>query len=145
MNPRVCLSALALGLLSGVALAVVLCFVLATTLWQDGRWRQAPIGGFGELGAVVALQVPLAVAALSGVGVLYLPLASLLLLAAVGVVGSLMLVAVVLLRYGDRVFESSDQLQVPATVALLLGIGVMAAFAGGRFLLERLTGAPPLT
>jgi hypothetical protein len=75
---------------------------------------------------------------------LYDPVAMLLVLSATAVVSSLVLVAVVLFRQGDNGFTTVRQLQGSATMALLLGIGVMAAFAGGRFLLEHLTGAPPL-
>jgi uncharacterized membrane protein len=135
----------ATGLLTGVALATVLAFLLATTLWRDGAWRQAPIGGVRELLAVTALQIPLAVAVSSGVEVLFAPLALALVLAALLVVGALVLVVVVLVSRRDRTFEGVRQLHVPMTVSLLIGLTVMAAFAGGRVLLERLTNAPPLT
>lgn len=136
---------LATGLLTGVALATVLCFLLATTLWRDGEWRQAPIGGVRELAAVAALQIPLAVAVSSGAGVLYAPLALALVLAAVLVVGALALVVVVLVSRRDRTFDGVRQLHVPMTVSLLIGLVVMAAFAVGRLLLEGITNAPPLT
>ncbi len=136
---------LATGLLTGIALATVLCFVLATTLWREGRREQAPIAGLGELGLVVAVQVPFALAALSGSRMLYFPVAALLLVAAVAVVAVLLLVVVVLVGGNEGGFERVGQLQVPATIALVAGVVVMAVFAGGRFLLERLTDAPPLT
>ena len=136
---------LATGLLTGTALAAVLCFLLATTLWRDGRWDQAPLGGVGELALVTSLQVPFALLALSGAGWLYVPVVLFLLLAATAVVAALMLVVVVLVRHGDRAFASPSQVERPAILALLLGVGVMAAIAAGRFLLEHLTGAPPLT
>ena len=136
---------LATGLLTGVALAVVVCFLLATTLWREGRWDQAAVGGLGELGMVTAIQAPFALAVLSGVGPLYVPVVLLLLLSALAVVAALMLVVVVLAHGRERAFASVGQVQATATGALLLGALVMVAFAGGRFLLERWTGAPPLT
>lgn len=135
----------ATGLLTGIALATVLSFLLATTLWREGEWQQAPLGGVRELVAVTALQLPFVVAVASGVGVLFAPLALALVLAAVLVVGTLVLVVVVLVTRRDRSFDAVGQLHVPMTVALLIGLVVMAGFAGGRVLLERLANVPPLT
>ena len=133
------------GLLAGAALAIILCFLLATTIWRNGRSDPATVNGLRELGLITALQTPFALAAHSGMGSLYLPVAFSLLLAAVVVVAALVLVVVVLLRHQECSFVSVEQLQVPATLALLLGVGAMAAFAAGRFLLERFLGATPLT
>lgn len=135
----------ATGLLTGVALATVLAFLIATTLWHDGEWRRAPIGGLRELAVVTALQIPLGFAVFSGFGVLYAPLALTLVLAAVLVVGALVLVVVVLVTRRERGFDAVGQLQVPMTAALLIGLVAMAGFAGGRVLLERLANVPPLT
>ena len=136
---------LATGLGTGIALAVLVCFVLSTSLWRRGRWDVAPVRGVRELPLLVAVQAPLAVAFLSGAGWLYVPLSLLLLTAAVLVVGALMLIPVVLFRYGDRAFNGVGQLQNPATAALVLAVAVMAGISAGRFLLERVTNAPPLT
>ena len=136
---------LATGLLTGTALAVVLCFVLATTIWREGRWEQPVVAGVRELLVITALQVPVALAALSSIGALYVPIAMLLLLAAAAVVAALMLVVLLLLRRADRSFVRVAELSAPGAVALVLAIAVMAAIAGGRVLLERLTDAPPLT
>ena len=133
------------GLLAGAALAVILTFVLASTIWRDGRSDQAAVNGLGELGLMTALQTPFALAALSGMSSLYLPVAFSLLLAAVIVIAALVLVVVVLLRYQECSFLSVEQLQGPATFALLLGVGIMGVLAAGRFLLEGVLGAPPLT
>lgn len=135
----------ATGLLTGVALATVLGFIVATTLWRQGDWHQAPIGGLRELAAVVALQLPLAAAVSSGEGSLYRPLAIVLLVSAVAVVGTLALVVLVLFGRRDRTYASGGQLQGLLTGALLLAVTLMAGFAAVRMLLERLVGAPPLT
>jgi uncharacterized membrane protein len=135
---------LATGLLTGIVLAVTVCFLLASTLWKRPDLRKPTVTGPIDVALLVLIQVPYALIVLSGIGWLYDPVAMLLLLSATAVVSSLVLVAVVLFRGVDNGFTSIRQLQGPATVALVLGIGVMAAFAGGRFLLEYLTGAPPL-
>ncbi|MDP9364252.1 MAG: DUF2085 domain-containing protein [Chloroflexota bacterium] len=136
---------LATGLLTGIALAAVLAFVAATTLWRDGRWDQAPIGGQRELALVVAAQVPFALLVVTGFGPLYVPMTLFLLVAALAAVGTMALIVVVLVRHGDRAFDRPDQLQAPTAVALLLAVAVMAAFSVGRFMLERSEGPPPLT
>jgi uncharacterized membrane protein len=135
---------LATGLLTGIALAVTICFLLASTLWKRPNFRRAAVEGPLDLALMVLVQAPYVVIVLSGIGWLYDPVAMLLVLSATAVVSSLVLVAVVLFRGVDNGVTSARQLQGSATVALVLGIGVMAAFAGGRFLLEYLTGAPPL-
>lgn len=135
----------ATGLLTGVALATILCFVVATTLWRDGEWTRAPIGGLRELALVAALQVPLGIAVVSGAGILFLPLAMALVVSAVAVVGTLALVVLVLVARRDRSYRSVEQLQIPLTGALLVALVVIATFAVGRVLLERLMNAPPLT
>jgi uncharacterized membrane protein len=136
------------GLLTGVALAAVLGYLLGTTLWRprrDGEDGVPVVTGTKELAVLLALQVPFALAVLSGVGWLYAGIAVLLLLAALAAVSSLVLVAVVLVEHGDGAFTDPAQAQRPAALAVVLAIVVMAAIGGGRFLLEHLTGVPPLT
>ena len=133
------------GLLAGTTLAVVLCYVLATTIWRQGRWEQPVVTGLGELLFLTALQVPFGLAALSGIGALYVPMTMFLLLAAAAVVAALMLVVLLLLRRADGSFAEVAQLSPPGALALVLALAVMGAIAGGRFLLERLADAPPLT
>lgn len=133
------------GLLTGIALAAVMAFLLAGTLWRRPRIDQAVVGGVGEVMLLAALQAPVAALALSGAGWLYGPIAVALLVSAATVLGSLMLVVVVLLRRAEGTFGTVRQVQESAAVAFLLGLLVMAGLAGGRFLLEGLTGAPPLT
>ncbi len=133
------------GLLTGIALGAIVCFLLSSTLWRNGRWSQPVIGGIGELTIVVVLQIPFALAVLSEAAWLYGPVSIALLASATAVLAALALVVVVLIRGEDRRFSGIGQLQMHATAALLLGLAMMAATAGARFLLERATGAPPLT
>jgi hypothetical protein len=135
---------LATGLLTGIALAVILCYLLATTLWRDAYWQRAVVSGPRELAMMVALTVPFALAALSRVDALYVPVATALLLSAVAVVAAMMLVVTVLVRQRDRTFASLSQLHATGTVALLLALVVMAGLSGGRFWLEQTIGIVPL-
>ncbi len=131
------------GLGAGVVLAAGVCFLLATTLWRSGRTK-ATVSGLREVGLMALLQAPFALAVTSGVPWLYTPVALLLLVAATMTVGGLMLVVMVLVSRREGTFGSVRELEGAATTALLLGVTVMVGMAAARYLLERLTGAPPL-
>ena len=94
--------------------------------------------------SLAAMQVPYALLILTGAAWLFVPVSLALLVSASLVLGAMALAVIVLLRYGDPPFVAVRQLQVPATMALLLGLTVMAAIAGARFLLEAVTHAPHL-
>ena len=90
-------------------------------------------------------SAPFALAVRSGAGWLYGPVSLSLLVAATAVVTALMLVIVVLFRRREGTFLTVAQLQLPAALAIILAVTVMVGIAGGRFLLEHVTNAPPLT
>ncbi len=131
------------GLGAGVALAVGVCFLLATTLWRSGK-ADATVHGPGEVGLLALLQAPFGLAVVSGASWLYVPITMFLLIAATLTVGALMLVVVVLISQGEGTFASPRQVERPATIALLLAIAVMAGIAVARYVLERAAGTPPL-
>ncbi|MGH2533782.1 MAG: DUF2085 domain-containing protein [Thermomicrobiales bacterium] len=136
---------LATGLLTGIALAAVMCYMVAVTLWNRPDSAASPVRNPRELGLLVALQVPFAVVVASEAGLFFAPASLLLVLSAAFVLTTLMLVVVVLLARREGTFSAASQVQGSASVALALALVVMAALGGGRFLLEHLTGAPPLT
>ena len=135
---------LATGLLTGVALAVAVCFLLSTTLWRRGFAGRRVVSGVGEVGLLVGVQVPFALLVLSGLGWLYVPVAVALLVSATAVVSALALVVLTILRRRDNSYDRLTQLDAAATGSLLVGLAVMALIAGGRFWLEHWTGAQPL-
>lgn len=135
---------LATGLLTGVALAVGVCFLLSTTLWRRGVAGRRVVAGVGEVAVLVAIQVPPAFLVLTGRGWLFVPVAVALLLSATAVVSALALVVLTILRRRDNSYDHPTQLDGAATAALLIGIAVMALIGGGRFWLEHLTGAQSL-
>ena len=133
------------GHLTGIALAVALSYVLATTLWRRGDPRRPTVSGVGEIALLGLLQVPLGLAALSGWGVFHTPLTLLLVVSATVVVGSLVLASLTLIRLRDGSYESSGELQAVATVSLVVGVLVMGGIAGARFWAEHTFGIVPLT
>lgn len=131
---------LATGLLTGITLAVGLCYLLATTLWRDGDWTTRTVSGVGEVAMLVALQAPLAALALSGAKVLQAPVSVFLVIAATVAVSAIVLATGVLIAGRDRAYRDAGDLQVAGAAALVGGVAVMLAIAGGRFWLERTYG-----
>lgn len=128
------------GLLTGIALAVGVCYLLSTTLWRRGRHDSAIVSDFRELGLLMVLQVPVAVAVAAGPGWFYAPIAVALVLAATAVITSLTLVMSTIALRRDGTFGSFAEIGPSAVIALALAIVFMGSIAGGRFWLEHLFG-----
>ena len=135
---------LASGLLTGLALAVAVCYLLSTTLWQRGRAGTRVIGGVGEIACLLAFQGPFAALVVSGFGPLYVPIVVTLVLAAVLVVSALSLIVLTIMRRRDNSYAAVRQLDGAATASLVIGLLVMGLIAGGRFWLEQVSGVQPL-
>ena len=132
------------GLLTGISLAALLCYLLATSLWRHGRWDTATVASPAEVGLLVVLQIPFAAAVMSGFGILYGPVSMLLALAAIGVFVAMALSILTLVRRRDQSYQSAAELQWPLATALLTALLVIGALAGGRYLLEWWIGIPPI-
>ena len=135
---------LATGVLTGLALAVAICYLLSTTLWQRGWASRRVVGDLQEILLLLALQAPFAALVVSEIGWLYAPITLLLLLSAVTVVSALALIVATIVRRRDNSYASVGQLDRAATVSFVIGLAVMALIAGGRFWLERATGVQSL-
>jgi hypothetical protein len=133
------------GLMTGVALAAAIFLLLGMVLWRRPRLDNRVIEGAWEPFLLLALQAPFGLAVMSGRSWLYVPITLALLASATVVVSAMALVVLVLAKLADNSFERPGQLEGYAVVALLAGLAAMAALGGGRFLLESLTHAPPLT
>jgi hypothetical protein len=131
--------------MTGVALAAAIFMLIGMALWTRPRLDQRVVLGVWEAVLLLALQVPFGLAVLSGWSWLFVPITLALLVTATAVVSAMMLVVLVMAKTADNSFETVKQVEGYAVVALLAGVAVMAAFGGGRFLLESLTHAPPLT
>ncbi len=126
---------LASGLLMGLALGVLLCYLASATLWAYvvdvpilRGWREVAVL-LGCLGAVYLLIT-------SGWGWLYVPVALALVGGAVVTV-MLLALSTLILAYGreNRARRPADVAGF-ASAALLIGYAVMAAIAVGRWYLE---------
>lgn len=136
---------LATGLMTGVALASAIFLLFGMVLWRRPQLHQRVVVGPWEPFLMLVFVIPFAGAALSGFSWLYVPLALVLLVSATAVISAIMLTVAVMFRMADNTFEDVSQVQGYAVVSLLAGLMVIALIGGGRFLLESMTNAPPLT
>ena len=132
------------GLLTGIALAALLCHLLATTLWRHGDWRTATISGLPEVAFLIALQVPFALLVVSGLGVLFAPMSVALVLSAISVFLAMAVAMLTMIRRRDQTYRSLAELQPPLAVSLVLAVLAIGALAGGRYLLEWWLQVPPM-
>jgi len=133
------------GLMTGVALAAAIFLLLGMVLWKRPQLNRRVVESAREPFLMLAVQAPFALVVVFGASWLYVPIALALLLTATAVVSAIGLVVAVMVRTADNSFEGVSQLQGYAVAGLLIGLAVMATMGCGRFLLESLTNAPPLT
>lgn len=123
------------GLLMGMALGVMLCYLTSATLWA--QVADMPIlTGWRELGALLACQAAIYLLIASGWGWLYLPIALALVGGAVVAVMLLSLASLILIYGRENRARRPADVAGFASAALLLGYAVMALIAVGRWYLE---------
>ena len=121
---------------TGVALAVGLSWLVASTTWHLGSSRIA-VDSFGMLVPAAIGLLVLGSMLWARPGWLHLPVTIMLVVSAWITVSLLILVMVLLtFRIDDRV-RTLPHLHVPAAIAMLLGISVMLGLAGARYWLEQ--------
>ncbi|MBX0329835.1 DUF2085 domain-containing protein [Oscillochloris sp. ZM17-4] len=132
------------GMGAGVGLALVVLLVLNTALRRDVEDDTRALGGWRDLGVVLAIDALIVGALALDTPLLSVPLA---LLVTVGVVGNLavvmMLIPSLALGLGGRVTRMS-QLAHPAAIGLILAITFLIALARYRLWLELGGYLPPL-
>ncbi len=136
---------LATGLATGIALATIMCYLLAITLWRQPE-RTVPVvqGGRG-VGWLWLAQLPFATLVLSGWSAAFVPVVVILMSGAALAIATLTLVVIVLFQGRDLTFHHEYELASAATIALALGVAVILLLAGARFLAERWFGIATLT
>lgn len=127
------------GYLTGVALAIVLSWLLASAVWNLSR-PDPGIDSAKVLALPVASVVPYVTLISWAPDPLHLPVSTALVLSAWFTVSMLMLVIVLMVFRIDERVRSVRHLHVPVAVAALLGISVMGALAAARFWLEHAFG-----
>lgn len=127
------------GYLTGIALSVVLTWLLASSVWNLGR-PDPGIGSIQELLLPVLLLVPYMSLILLAPDLMHLPLSIALVMSAWLTVSTIMLVIVLLAFRLDEQVRTLRHLHVPVAVAALLGLSVMLALAGIRVWMEQTLG-----
>jgi uncharacterized membrane protein len=133
------LGRLVTGLGSGVAMATLLTWLFAPSVWTRGQGRSA-LRSPRELAEIALLCCPYAYLILMEPGWLYLPVTLMLLGSAWLTLTLLMFVMVVLFLRRDGTFSTGLEMHVPVLGASILALGVMLGLAGGRFWVERTLG-----
>jgi uncharacterized membrane protein len=129
------------GYLTGVALAVVLAWLLGSAVYRVGK-RQAGINGSMDIALALLPLVPLTVLLFSGASWLYVPV-SLLLVGSAWLTMSVLALAVVVLAFRlDERVEHINALHVPGAAAAIFGLAIMVTLALGRIWLENTLGIP---
>jgi uncharacterized membrane protein len=123
------------GFATGVSLAVVLAWLLGSSVYRVGR-NQAGIQDFRDLGWIWLAFVPYAGLVLSGASWLYIPLSVTLMLSAWLTLALLALVIVVLLLKLDERVDRTERLHVPGAIAAIVGMAIILGLATGRMWLE---------
>ncbi|MDQ3654017.1 MAG: DUF2085 domain-containing protein [Chloroflexota bacterium] len=129
----------ATGYGTGVALAVVLSWLLASSAWNLGSPRAA-IGRLRDLLAPGIGLVAYGVLLFTSPGALHFPVSMLLVLSAWITITMLMLVIVLLALKLDSQVRQVRHLHVPVAISALLAVSVMIGLAGARFWAERTFG-----
>lgn len=124
---------------TGVALGVVLCWLVAASAWRMSR----PVPGVSSLRELLLPMAGLAVygpLVVLGPDWIHLPVTAFLVVSAWLTMTLIMLVIVLLaFRIEDQI-RSIRALHVPVAISAMLGICAMLLLAGGRFWLERTLG-----
>lgn len=129
----------ATGYGTGVALAVALGWLLASSAWNLGS-SSAAIGRLRDLVAPGVGLVAFGLVLIASPGWLHFSVSMLLVLSAWTTVTMLMLVIVLLSLKLDSQVRQFRHLHVPVAISALLAVSVMIGLAGARFWAERTFG-----
>ncbi|RIK40636.1 MAG: hypothetical protein DCC58_13625 [Chloroflexi bacterium] len=131
------------GLLTGTTLAVFIWMLIGQVAFaRSERTRRPVLSSLPDLGPLLGVHALFFLLVWTRWEPLRVPLTLLLLMSAVAVVSGLALGFVILLGRREGMARTTRQLAGPATVALLVGVAIIAATSGSRFLLEAFLGLP---
>jgi uncharacterized membrane protein len=136
---------LATGVLAGTSLGVGLGYLFASSVWAWSDRKRAVVMRPVEILVPIGISGAMAVLVLSGIPLLYAPIAIGLLIAAVGVFWLLALIIVALLSDRGWSCRRPADLAPLALVSLGAAITMVGALSWLRFAAEHLLGLPKLT
>jgi hypothetical protein len=123
----------------GVVLAIALCWLLASSVWNMSS-PEPSVRGVGDLLAPAVGLVLYAAVLWASPAILHLPMSILLVISAWLTVSLLMLVIVLLTLRLDATIRNLRNLHVPGAISALLAVSVMIALAAARYWVEHRFG-----
>lgn len=124
---------------AGMALAVSLIWLLAGTVFQISNRRPVMTSIWDVVWSGVPL-LPIAIGLYAAPGWLYYPLASILIVSAWVVLGTLGLVGLLLVSRWDERIVHPAELHIPGSIGLIIGLIIMVLLSLGRQWLETTLG-----
>jgi uncharacterized membrane protein len=136
---------LATGILAGVALGTAFGYLFAITIWRGTHSQAAVIERPAELIVPTSLASVLGALALSGLPMLFAPLAIGLVFAVLAVIAALLLIVIVLASGRAWRIDDFRQIGGMAVTACILAILIVTVFSALRLTAEQTFGLPQLT
>jgi uncharacterized membrane protein len=133
------------GLLAGTSLGVVLGRLFGRTLWSPFQFEGTTARSVVEIVPALLISATLGALALSGLPVLFGPIAVGLLLAVVGLFAVLAMIILATGTSRAHCGDSWSRLAPLAAGSLLVAVTMIAALGAFRVFVERTMGFPPLT
>lgn len=133
------------GIFAGTTLGIALASLLAKSAWVDADIAHAIVPRIRYLGPPLLIAVGFALMEISGLPILYLPIAVGLLLAVIGVFTIVSFSLLVVSGAGFRSHRCWPELIPLAMVSFVVAVSVMAALASARYLAETQLALPSLT
>ncbi len=133
------------GMSAGMVLAVALCFLISSSLWNQVDNRKQTLERLVLLPLAALMLVPVGLLIGSGWAFLYVPMVLLLIASALTALSSLALVVLVILTRRDFSFSGPRDLNRTAAFAVMTGVALMMALSIGRMVLDSFSGPTSLT
>jgi uncharacterized membrane protein len=133
------------GIVAGTSLGVVLVSLFAKSAWANADADRALVPRLRDLAPPLLIAGGLAALAVSGIPILYSPVAVGLLLAVTCVFSALSFTLLVVSGAEFRSHRSWGEMTPLAVVSLVVAVSVIVALAGARFLAETWLALPSLT
>lgn len=133
------------GTLAGTTLGCGVAYLFATSVWKNADRETRMIDGASTLAVPLLATGALGILAGSGLPVFYGPLVIALVVSAIAVFWTFSVTLLALLSGRSWSYARASDLGTIGVFGLVIGIALIAAFAGFRFLAERAWGLPRLS
>ena len=133
------------GTLAGSALGVGVAYLFATSIWRNAERSRAIADSALNLAIPLLVTGAIGILAASGLPIFYGPLVIALIVSAIVVFWTFSVTLIALLSGKAWSYMGASELGPIGIAGLLVGVAMIAAFAGFRFLAESTLGLPQLS